>query len=52
MADNSFRMPSGSGGLVRYSDEYGSKIQIKPIHVIGLIVAVTVLEIILRLTLK
>jgi len=52
MADNSMRLPSGSGGLVRYSDEYGSKYQLKPIHVIGLIVAVTVLEIILRVTLK
>lgn len=45
------RLPSGSGGLVRYSDEYGSKYQIKPIHVIGLIIAVTAIEIILRIAL-
>lgn len=52
MADDTFRLPSGSGGLIRYSDEYGSKFQVKPVHVIGLIIAVTILEIVLRLVLK
>ena len=27
-------MPSGSGGLMRYFDEYHSKIKIKPGHII------------------
>jgi len=34
------RIPSSSGGLVRYFDEYKSKIQMKPEMVIVLIVAV------------
>jgi preprotein translocase subunit Sec61beta len=52
MADNSIRMPSGSGGLVRYSEEYKSKIKIKPAHVIGLLVGLIVAEILLRLLFK
>ena len=30
MADNTIRLPSGSGGLVRYFDEFKSKIEISP----------------------
>ncbi|HTY43990.1 MAG TPA: preprotein translocase subunit Sec61beta [Patescibacteria group bacterium] len=48
MADQGFRMPSGSGGLVRYSDEYKSKVQLKPIHVVIIITIVVVAEIILK----
>ncbi|NOZ81147.1 MAG: preprotein translocase subunit Sec61beta [DPANN group archaeon] len=39
-------MPSGIGGLVRYFDEYKSKIEIKPGHVlvaIGLIIFLMIL---------
>jgi preprotein translocase subunit Sec61beta len=32
--DNKFSMPSGMGGLMRYFDEYKSKIRIKPGHII------------------
>jgi len=49
MADEGIRMPSGMGGLMRYFDEYKSKIQIKPMHVIFLIVLFMALEIIIRL---
>lgn len=48
MADQGFRMPSGSGGLVRYSDEYKSKVQLKPVHVIIIISIVVAAEIILK----
>ena len=34
MPDNKITMPSGSGGLMRYFDEYNSKIKIKPGHII------------------
>jgi preprotein translocase subunit Sec61beta len=47
MANEGFRMPSGSGGLVRYSDEYKSKVQLKPVHVLIIITVVIVAEIIL-----
>ncbi len=41
-------VPSSGGGLVRYFDEYKSKLQIKPEFVILLIILVIVFEIILR----
>ncbi len=49
MADR-VRLPSGGGGLVRYFDEYRSKIELKPAHVIILIILVIILEIILHST--
>jgi preprotein translocase subunit Sec61beta len=41
------RMPSGMGGLVRYFDEYKSKLEFKPGHIIILCIAVIILMIIL-----
>ena len=38
MADNKISMPSGMGGLMRYFDEYKSKLQMKPAHVVILVV--------------
>lgn len=43
MADTRIRMPSSGGGLIRYFDEYKSKIQISPILVV---IAVAVVAII------
>lgn len=48
MADEGIRMPMGTGGLLRYYDEYKSKVQIKPHYVIIMIVAVIILELLLR----
>lgn len=42
------RLPSGSGGLVRYFDDFKSKIELSPDLVIGVIVAVIVLEYVLH----
>lgn len=42
------QMPSGMGGLVRYFDDYKSKIEFKPIIVIVMIVIAIILEIILH----
>ena len=36
-------MPSGIGGLVRYFDEYRSKIEFKPGHIIILAVVIMVI---------
>lgn len=36
-------MPSGAGGLMRYNEEYPSKLKFSPGQVIGLIVAVVVI---------
>ena len=41
-------VPASSGGLVRYFDEYKSKLQIKPEFVVLLIILVIVFEIVLR----
>ena len=47
MADK-VRMPSGMGGLVRYFDEYKSKITFKPGHIIILCIVVIIIMIILH----
>ena len=41
------QMPSGMGGLVRYFDEYKSKIEFKPGHIVTLCIIVIVIMIIL-----
>ncbi len=41
---NKIRMPSSEGGIVRYFDEeYKSKIVVKPMIVIGIVVAIIVI---------
>ena len=47
MANDKISMPSGMGGLVRYFDEYKSKIEFKPGHIIILCVLVMVIMVIL-----
>ena len=47
MAKDRIQMPSGMGGLVRYFDDYKSKIEFKPGHIIILVIVVIVIEIIL-----
>jgi len=44
MADNKINLPSSGGGLMSYSDEVKSKLYIKPMHVIVLIVIVALVE--------
>ena len=41
-------MPSSMGGLVRYFDEYKSKFELKPGHVVILVVIVILIEIFLH----
>ena len=45
MAEDKIGMPSSMGGLVRYFDEYQSKIQLKPVYVVLIIVLVAVVMI-------
>ena len=47
MARDKISMPSGMGGLVRYFDEYRSKIEFKPGQIIVLCVIVIVIMIFL-----
>lgn len=48
MADNRVQLPSGMGGLVRYSEESNSRIRFKPGTVILFILLIIILEIILH----
>ena len=47
MTKDQMRMPSGMGGLVRYFDEYKSKIEFKPGHIIVLCIIVIAIMIFL-----
>ena len=49
MANTGFNMPSGGSGLMRYNEEYDSKIKLKPSHVVLLIILVVVFVIALKL---
>ncbi|MEM3127294.1 MAG: preprotein translocase subunit Sec61beta [Candidatus Woesearchaeota archaeon] len=49
MASDKVSMPSGMGGLVRYFDEYKSKIELQPGHVIILIAVIIILVLILHM---
>jgi len=42
MAGDKINMPAGFGGLIRYSEEYESKIKLKPTHVIIFVVIVII----------
>ena len=42
-------MPSAFGGLVRYFDEYKSKIQFEPAHVLLIIILLIIFEVIIRI---
>lgn len=48
MAEDKIRMPSGQGGLVRYFDEYKSKIEFSPGVVIIMCLVVIAILILLR----
>ena len=42
-------MPSGSGGLMRYNQEYNSKLKLKPSHVVLLIIAIIAFVAVLKI---
>ncbi|MBI2668398.1 preprotein translocase subunit Sec61beta [Candidatus Woesearchaeota archaeon] len=48
MADDRIRLPSGQGGLVRYSDESVSKVEFSPGTVIVMAVMIMVMVLLLH----
>ena len=50
MADSGMSIPSGMGGLMRFNEEYPSKLRISPEIVVVLIVIVIIGMTILKLT--
>ena len=49
MAGDKIQMPTSTAGLTRYFDDYKSKIEIKPGHVIILAIAVSIIVLVLHL---
>jgi preprotein translocase subunit Sec61beta len=49
MAQDKVQLPSGMGGLVRYYDEYKSKLEFKPGMIILFIILTILIEILLHL---
>ena len=47
--DNKINLPSSGGGLIRYFDEYRSKIEFKPGHIIVMCILVIMIMIILHI---
>ena len=43
--NNAVNLPSGFGGLTRYSEEYSSIFNLKPTHVIAFIIAIIIFRI-------
>jgi preprotein translocase subunit Sec61beta len=43
------RIPAAGGGLIRYGEEYESRLKIKPSHVVAMIIAIVAFELILRI---
>jgi len=52
MAETGISMPSGFGGLMRFKEEYASKFNLKPVHVIGFVIAIILFRISLSLFLN
>jgi len=46
--DNRISMPMSTAGITRYFDDYKSRFEIKPGHVIILIIVVIIIEILLH----
>jgi preprotein translocase subunit Sec61beta len=49
MADNKVNMPSGFGGLMRFSEEYSSRFNLKPTYVIIFIILIIGFRVVLPL---
>ena len=49
MADNGISTPAGIGGLMRFNEEYPSRLKISPEQVVILIVAVIVIMTVIKL---
>ena len=49
MAKSNINLPGGFGGLVRYSEEYESKLMLKPEHVVIMIALVIIFVVALKL---
>jgi preprotein translocase subunit Sec61beta len=49
MAKDRIRMPTSHAGITQYFDDYKSKIEIKPEHVIAICVVIIIIELLLKI---
>ena len=52
MANEGFSVPSSGGGLLRYNEDTGSKISLKPSHVVAITIVVIAAAILLKIAFK
>jgi preprotein translocase subunit Sec61beta len=52
MADSGVNIPSGFGGLVKFKEEYQSKFNLKPMHVVVFIILIVVFRVALGIFIK
>lgn len=52
MADSGINVPSGFGGLVKFKEEYQSKFNLKPEHVVVFVIMIVVFRIALGIFVK
>ncbi len=49
MAENKVNLPGGFGGLTRFSEEYSSYFNLKPIHIIIFVIFIVAFRILLNI---
>jgi preprotein translocase subunit Sec61beta len=52
MADSGINVPSGFGGLVKFKEEYESKFNLKPMHVVIFVILIIGFRVALPLLIK
>lgn len=52
MADEGINMPSGVGGLVRFKEEYASKFNLKPMHIVIFVILIVAFRVVLPFFVK
>jgi hypothetical protein len=51
-SDNKVNLPGGFGGLMRYSEEYDSFVNLKPIHVVLFVILIVAFRIVMPFIFK
>lgn len=49
MANQGINVPAGFGGLMRYNEEYNSRIKFKPVHIIIFIILIIIFVLALKI---
>jgi len=52
MAQGNVNVPAGFGGLLRYNEEYDSKIKLKPSHVIAFVILIVIFVLVMKIFFK